>query len=65
MREIAHDFKRNLRFQPAAFSALQEASEAYLVSLFEDTKLLARHAKRISIIPNDIKLARCICSEPS
>ena len=35
--EIAHDFKTDLRFQSAAIDALQEASEAYLVGLFEDT----------------------------
>ena len=65
VREIAQDFKRDLRFQPAAFSALQEASEAYLVSLFEDANLLAIHAKRVTITPNDIKLARRIRGERS
>ena len=39
VREIAQDFKNDLRFQSAAILALQEASEAYLVSLFEDTNL--------------------------
>ena len=48
MREIAQDFKNDLRFQGSAILALQEASEAYLVSLFEDTNLCAIHAKRVS-----------------
>ena len=40
--------------------ALQEASEAYLVSLFEDTNLCAVHAKRVTITPKDVQLARRI-----
>ncbi|XP_049429065.1 uncharacterized protein LOC125886788 [Epinephelus fuscoguttatus] len=39
VREIAQDFKTDLRFQSSAVMALQEASEAYLVGLFEDTNL--------------------------
>ena len=34
--------------------ALQEAAEAYLVSLFEDTNLAAIHAKRVTIQPKDL-----------
>ena len=45
VREIAQDFKTDLRFQSSAVVALQEASEAYLVGLFEDTNLCAIHAK--------------------
>ncbi|XP_065222571.1 uncharacterized protein LOC135847092 [Planococcus citri] len=63
VREIASDFKTDLRFQCAAISALQEASEAYLVSLFEDTNLCAIHAKRVTIMPRDIQLARRIRGE--
>lgn len=44
-------------------SALQEASEAYLVGLFEDTNLCAIHAKRFTIMPKDIQQARRICGE--
>nr|KAG5704928.1 hypothetical protein BaRGS_003911 [Batillaria attramentaria] len=58
VREIAQDFKTDLRFQSAAIGALQEASEAYLVGLFEDTNLCAIHAKRVTIMPKDIQLAR-------
>ena len=43
--------------------ALQEASEAYLVGLFEDTNLCAIHAKRVTIMPKDIQLARRIRGE--
>ncbi|PWA20156.1 hypothetical protein CCH79_00003542, partial [Gambusia affinis] len=64
VREIAQDFKTDLRFQSAAIGALQEASEAYLVGLFEDTNLCAIHAKRVTIMPKDIQLARRIRGEP-
>ena len=56
VREIAQDFKTDLRFQREAISALQEAGEAYLVGLFEDTNLCAIHAKRVTIMPKDIQL---------
>lgn len=49
VREIAQDFRSGLRFQSSAIGALQEAVEAYLVSLFEDTNLCALHAKRVTI----------------
>jgi histone H3 len=63
VREIAQDFKTDLRFQASAIAALQEASEAYLVGLFEDTNLCAIHAKRVTIMPKDIQLARRIRGE--
>ncbi|KAI8124158.1 histone H3 [Lucilia cuprina] len=65
VREIAQDFKTDLRFQSSAVMALQEASEAYLVGLFEDTNLCAIHAKRVTIMPKDIQLARRIRGEHS
>ena len=43
--------------------ALQEAAEAYLVGLFKDTNLCAIHAKRVTIMPKDIQLARRIRGE--
>ena len=49
VREIAQDFKSDLRFQSSAIGALQESVEAYLVLLFEDTNLCAIHAKRVTI----------------
>lgn len=72
VREIAQEFVRpalnseqtgGLRFQSTAIQALQEASEAYLVSLFEDTNLCALHAKRVTIMPRDMQLARRIRGE--
>ena len=52
-----------VRFQSLAIKVLQEASEAYLVGLFEDTNLCAIHAKRVTIMPKDIQLARRIRGE--
>ena len=63
VREIAQDFKTDLRFQSAAILCLQEAAEAYLVGLFEDTNLCTIHARRVTITPKDLQLARRICGE--
>ena len=63
VREIAQEFKTDLRFQSSAILALQEASESYMVGLFEDTNLCAIHAKRVTIMPKDIQLARRIRGE--
>ena len=60
VKEISQDFKIDLRFQSAAIAALQTAAEAYLVSMFEDANLCAIHAKRVTIMPKDIRLARRI-----
>ena len=65
VRQISMDFKRDLRFQNNALSALQEASESYLVGLFEDTNLCALHAKRVTIKAKDIQLVRRIRGERS
>mmetsp|Transcript_67736 Transcript_67736/g.190940 ORF Transcript_67736/g.190940 Transcript_67736/m.190940 type:complete len:138 (+) Transcript_67736:327-740(+) len=63
IREIAQDVQTDLKFQSQAVLALQEAAEAYLVGLFEDTNLCAIHAKRVTIMPKDIQLARRLRGE--
>ena len=69
VREIADEmasgvgFPNGLRFEPAAFLALQEASEDYLVHLFLDANLEAKHAKREGIKDKDMQLARRIRGE--
>lgn len=63
IREISSDQSfsaKQLRFQSSALAAIQEAAEAYLVGLFEDTNLIAIHAKRVTIFPKDIQLANRI-----
>ena len=66
VREITKEFRvfdrddgqyHDLRFQGSALLALQEAAEAYLVGVFEDTNLWAAHAKRVTIQPKDLQLA--------
>ena len=63
VREITQGHKGDLRFQSSALGASQEASEAYLVGLFEDSNLCAIHAKRVTIMPKDIQLTRRIRRE--
>ncbi|KAF7261386.1 hypothetical protein EG68_01309 [Paragonimus skrjabini miyazakii] len=65
VRKIAQDFKTDLRFQSSAVSALQEASETYLVGLFEDTSLCAIHAKHVASMPKDVQLVYRIHGERS
>ena len=57
VREIAHSFKMDTRFQSSAVIALQEAAEAFLVGLFEDANLCAIHAKRVTVMQKDFQLA--------
>ena len=63
VREIAQDFKVDLRFQSAVILCLQEAAEACLVRLFDDANLCAIHARRVTIMPKDILLVRQIRGE--
>ena len=65
VREVTQEHKAELRFQSSAIMALQEATEAYLVGLFEDTNLCAIHARRVTIMPKDMQLARRIRGERS
>ncbi|XP_048496747.1 histone H3.3-like [Beta vulgaris subsp. vulgaris] len=60
VRELAQNFRNDLRFQSHAVLATQGAAEAYLVGLFEDTNLCAIHAKRVTIMSKDIQLAKRI-----
>jgi histone H3 len=63
VREIAQRIAGEMRFQGTAVFALQEAAEAYLIGLFEDTNVCAIHANRVTITPKDMQLARRIRSE--
>jgi histone H3 len=70
VREICQDVRPNgvgnrnaISWQAEALFALQQAAEAYIVGLFEDTNLLAIHAKRVTIMPKDIRLAQAIRGE--
>ena len=60
VRSITVDMDHQMRFQSQALQALQEASEAYIVGLFEDTNLCAIHTKRVTVQKKDMDLARRI-----
>ena len=57
VQEIGQQLMAGIKFQGNAIMALQEASEAYLISVFEDSNLCAIHTKRCTIMPKDIQLA--------
>jgi histone H3 len=57
VKEVAQDYKNDLRFQSIAVAALQEAAEYFLVNLFEDTNLCAIHGTRVTIKAKDMQLA--------
>ena len=65
VKEVVMDYNTNMRMQSVAIVALQEAAEAYLVRLFEDTNMCAIHAKRVTIMPRYIQLARRLRGERS
>ncbi|XP_028047241.1 histone H3.3 [Monomorium pharaonis] len=61
VRDIIRDiFPRDeiARIQATALEALQEATEMYIVQFFEDAVLLALHAKRVTLMRNDMILMR-------
>ena len=60
VRSISDSIDPDLRFQAQALLAVQEAAEAYLVGLFEDTNLCAIHANRVTVMKKDLDLARRI-----
>merc|ERR1712070_57310 len=60
VRNICGQYDEDLRFQSQALVALQEAAEACLTGIFEDTTLCAIHAKRATIMKKDMELARRI-----
>ena len=63
VKEIATGILPGVRFQSSAIMALQEAAEGYLVNLFADTQMCAIHARRVTITPRDMALARRIRGE--
>ena len=60
VREIAQDFKSDLRFTSQAIECLQTACEAFVVRRFENANRCAIHAKRVTIFPKDMQLSAWI-----
>lgn len=65
VKEVAQDLRDGLRFERRAVYALQDATEPFLVEIFEDCNLSAIHAKRVTIFPRDIHLVQRIEGDPS
>ena len=63
IQEISQDFKTDLWYTAEAVYTIQSAAEAYLARLFDDTNLCAIHAKRVTVMPKDMQLARRIRGE--
>jgi histone H3 len=63
VREIAESHKAGLRFQSTAVAAIQEATEAFVVSLLSDANLTALHANRVTALPRDLQLVRRLRGE--
>ncbi|KAG2433552.1 hypothetical protein HYH02_012669 [Chlamydomonas schloesseri] len=62
VREIANKGapggQAEFRWRADALEALQEAAEAHLIAMLEDSNLCAIHAKRVTIMPKDMQLAK-------
>lgn len=70
VKEIAQEFasgkfENGVKLASTAADALHNAAEAYMVNLMADSNLEAIHAKRITIKPIDMQLARRIRGERS
>ena len=59
-RPAAEAFAEPLRWSAVALTALHEAAEAFLVELFEESVYLQIHARRVTLLPKDMRLARYI-----
>lgn len=64
VREISLSHMKNGRFQTAAMAMLQEAGEAYVIQLLDDANNCAIHARRVTVMPKDMKLAARIRGKP-
>lgn len=51
---------KSVRMQTGALYVLQQALEAYIISLFEDANICAIHARRVTVMPKDLLLAKRI-----
>ena len=63
VREIAEGHKAGLRFASSALAAIQEATEAFVISLLSDANLTALHANRVTALPRDLQLVRRLRGE--
>lgn len=62
VREVASEYKTDVRFQSSSILAIQESLENYLTGLFEDGNRCAIHAKRVTLMARDLHLVHKIKS---
>ena len=60
VREVSQQFKSNIQFEARAVIALQHYIEGHLIVLLQKANLQAIHAKRVTVYPKDIYIARRI-----
>ncbi|OAX78151.1 hypothetical protein ACJ72_07543 [Emergomyces africanus] len=58
VREIAHDFKKDICFEKSTLLVLQKAVESYMINNFEMINLCAIHAQRVTIQKKNMRLVR-------
>ena len=63
VKELIREVQPDFRVSFLAAKALQEASEAYLVRLFEDASLCTIHGNRVTLQPKDITLVQRLRGE--
>ena len=63
IREIAQDFKDDLRFEAGVCDLLQLAAEDYLVQICQGANMCAIHAERETVYPKDVQLCRALRGE--
>ena len=63
VKEVVQDLfpTESYRFQSTALLAFQEASESFLVSMFDDVNCIAIHGKRVTIQVKDIQIWKRLC----
>ena len=63
VKEITGKYYPDARYSYGAIDAIQQCVESYMIGLFEDTTLCAVHAKRMTVMTKDMRLARRIRGE--
>lgn len=64
VKEVIQDFKTDVRISRAAYVSIQDAVEAHVVGMLEFANRAAIHAKRVTVMPRDLKLARLVRNHP-
>lgn len=57
VREIAHGFDKEIRFERTAIDMLQEACEKHIVKKLLISNLIAFHSKRVTVDDEDLRLS--------